>query len=407
MVDETDLLVADEEWTVERPEPENHEWDPDEDGEDDSESEAEVEPEPNVPPDAGPDAPPNTDDGPEATKDEAVPTAPVHSETPGAANDPASAGGPEPAAAEPAAGELAAAEERVEAEAAVNPTADDDFEKSWDLGEALPPDAPPEEEEPAPEPEEELASDALGEYRALREDDVESDAGSLASWAYSVEPTGADIDDEAVREGDGIAPPADEALDAQADYQAPTEEALEAAQPLLSPNEHDEHITLGDEATGADDDASEISWHAVPGPQDRFIIDPAERPELSAPAAAPRRAAEVRPQAIKRIAVPEPPKYGAAALTDERSHPYLNELPTLRAQLRSIGPLGEQLYALASRQAAAARRTQKHTPHAQRGTVGEAEWWNCLLESLGLPEVPPVGPGSRALGGAAMGAAPR
>jgi len=59
-------------------------------------------------------------------------------------------------------------------------------------------------------------------------------------------------------------------------------------------------------------------------------------------------------------------KFGAAALTDEREHPYLNELPTLRAQLRSIGPLGEQLYALASRQAASARRTQKHSKSCHR-----------------------------------------
>ena len=49
--------------------------------------------------------------------------------------------------------------------------------------------------------------------------------------------------------------------------------------------------------------------------------------------------------------------------------------------------IGEQLCALASSQAAAARRTHKHAPLAQRGVASDEAWWGCLLEALGLPSV--------------------
>ena len=142
---------------------------------------------------------------------------------------------------------------------------------------------------------------------------------------------------------------------------------------------------------------------------------------------------------ITRVRVP--PRYNQDALVDDR--PVENpELPAIRAQLKRLGPLGQQLQALAIQHAKvrnavaprgsppsavcccsrlstgtclvpsshltrlstspappsthparrqAERRTFKHTPHGRREAVSEAAWWGCLLESLGLPSLASLG----------------
>ena len=103
--------------------------------------------------------------------------------------------------------------------------------------------------------------------------------------------------------------------------------------------------------------------------------------------------------------MPVPPRYGEDALVDERPPPPREELPAVKAQLRELGPLGAHLQALALQHARDSKRTYKHTPITQRGAVSEADWWSCLLESLGLPSLATLAdklvPGAGRGGGAA------
>ena len=56
------------------------------------------------------------------------------------------------------------------------------------------------------------------------------------------------------------------------------------------------------------------------------------------------------------VAPPVPPaKYGADAVADERAKAFQQDLPALRAQLRALGPMGQQLQQLAIKHAASAR----------------------------------------------------
>ena len=273
------------------------------------------------------------------------------------------------------------------AEPAVSDDAEEDFESSWYLDDAPSPSA-----ELFPSGDERQST--LPAYRALpAEEDSESDVGSLVSCSYSVaKELGADGGSSA------LSSPRD--MDAAAEPERnESGEGDQATRSMTDPDGfcHEPLIAVSPEADrGADvdedddDHASEASFHIVPGAHDRFIVEPP--PEVAARAAAAARA-DALPNKITRHDLPPrvlpPARYGSDALTDERAHPYLNELPTLRAQLRSLGPLGEQLYALAAAQTATARRTQKHTPLGRQGASTDEEWWGCLLGALGLPAVPP------------------
>jgi len=103
------------------------------------------------------------------------------------------------------------------------------------------------------------------------------------------------------------------------------------------------------------------------------------------------KAAEKAEAAKKVTRVPLAPKYGGEALVDERSQAFAHELPALRSSLRALGPVGQELQALALKAAAQARRTHKHTPQAQRAVVSETEWWDTLLAALGLPSLAALG----------------
>ena len=77
------------------------------------------------------------------------------------------------------------------------------------------------------------------------------------------------------------------------------------------------------------------------------------------------------------------------------SHPPV-ELTSVRHLLATrsggdLGTLGEQLRALAVKQMAAAARTHKHTPLPRRSAIPDYDWWQALIESVGL-EVPPAVP---------------
>ena len=83
---------------------------------------------------------------------------------------------------------------------------------------------------------------------------------------------------------------------------------------------------------------------------------------------------------------------GAQGGTHELPKQQMRRLGAMRdglaAQLGGgVGPVAQQLRELAAAQRAAALRRRKHTPLAQRRVAPESEWWDCLLDSLGLAEV--------------------
>eukprot|EP00322_Chrysochromulina_rotalis_P028022 CAMPEP_0115867824 /NCGR_PEP_ID=MMETSP0287-20121206/20966_1 /TAXON_ID=412157 /ORGANISM="Chrysochromulina rotalis, Strain UIO044" /LENGTH=336 /DNA_ID=CAMNT_0003322439 /DNA_START=21 /DNA_END=1028 /DNA_ORIENTATION=- len=232
---------------------------------------------------------------------------------------------------------------------------DDETVRSWMLGEA----------------DEANATTADGASCAL---DSSSEA-SFASWACSdahlpsfdgAAFAGHAADESVPADDDGVDFPFADAPSSSAELDVPPIE-----QPVHAVS-HQQLPAVDEEAGDIDEDdnASEASFHIVPGAQDHFAVEPTQPV---------RRADEPPPpNRITRVGLPpriEPARYGNAALTDERKHAHLNALPSLRAQLKSLGPLGEELYALAAQQAAAARRTRKHTPQAERGVVDETEWW--------------------------------
>ena len=57
-----------------------------------------------------------------------------------------------------------------------------------------------------------------------------------------------------------------------------------------------------------------------------------------------------------------------------------------------LGALGQQLQALAIQQMSSAARTQKHLSVSERSTIPEFDWWQALLESVGL-DAPAAGHG--------------
>ena len=136
-----------------------------------------------------------------------------------------------------------------------------------------------------------------------------------------------------------------------------------------------------DDGGGSDDDASVVSFDLIAAP--RFALNEESKK---------RQEAQQRAEMASRVKrVEAPPRYGTDALVDERPMVSHNELPALKAQLRALGPMGQQLQALALKHAAAARRTHKHTPAHQRDVVTEDMWWDCLLQSLGLPSLEELG----------------
>ena len=117
--------------------------------------------------------------------------------------------------------------------------------------------------------------------------------------------------------------------------------------------------------------------------------------------------APARPGGI--VALPAPPRFTTPAPLAPDDRQRMRELGSMRtslsAQLRNgggggggggfgLGGVGgggdglvQQLRELARAQGAAAARRRKHTPLAQRRLAPEAEWWDCLLDSLGLDGV--------------------
>lgn len=114
-------------------------------------------------------------------------------------------------------------------------------------------------------------------------------------------------------------------------------------------------------------------------------------PPRAAPPAGPVRAGGI-------VALPAPPRFEAPAPLDAGTKQQRRELHHLRTSLAAqlgggkggaaLGPMAAQLRELARLQAAAAQKRRKHTPMAERGLAPESAWWDCLLDSLGLADVP-------------------
>jgi hypothetical protein len=347
-----DGVMDDAEWTLERPEPEQYDFEVRSDDDDDEQQ----------PPD---DAPAETGDANAGTEALGITEGPEAMDVPGQAEETSS----------------------------TPSLADDEFVASWTLGEALP--------EPSPPLAEALGLGATPELAAHGE--LGSEAGSFASWSMSEihegatgaagePPVDATESSEPTLPTDGPDPSAPGGTDRCAEQPAAESAdggtAVEAQAAETGVAAREVEGAVDDEAVAEDDECvSEASFHLAPGPRDRFQIEQPEPPAL-APAEPPRPP----PNRVTRIPMGpriEGARYGADALVDERerAHPHLNELPALRAQLRSFGPLGEELHALACRQAASVRRNQKHVLQSERNPISETDWWNCLLQSLGLPAV--------------------
>ena len=310
-----------------------------------------------------------------------------------------------------------------------------DWEPTSD-SEEPPPDSPgradealAEEEPPPPSPQQEAVPPTIF-YQA---EEPEADDPYEESWDFSEPPSvmppagGADGSSEDETAAGGVAPqfilePSDDAL--PPDYDA----AATAMQRVVRGRSARAHASeTGADGDGDgdddDDDGDEANFELEPPSITPSVAPPAGAPPLDEPPPAsdevvsdyelvrpPRFAAEspmgVQLKAAERAAIASkvnklpiasvapsrpPPKYGDDALVDERPKAFKHDLPSLRANLRRLGPMGQQLQQLAIRHAALAKRTHKHTPHSQRAAVPEAEWWNCLLESLGLPDLATLG----------------
>jgi len=315
-----DETVDVDEWELERPESASFEWDPTVDDDEDSEDEE--------PPAAEP---------PAAEPPAAEPSAAVEPED----SEPAAQTGEPESDAAPSVAETHEEDAFQNADVPEEEVRDDETVRSWLLGEVL-------DEPPA------AADEASGAFDSASE-------ASFASFAQVVDEPHAAVDE----------PP----LAAEPPAAAPAADEPQVDEPPLEPDPAPGLQAVFEEE---DDAMSEASFYAVAGEGDRFAIEPTQ----------PAIRVDEPPNRVRRVELP--PRLDATAggggggFASERAHAHLNDLPSLRAQLRSLGPLGEQLYALAAQQAAASRRTLKHTPQAERNAVGENEWWRCLLESLGV-----------------------
>ena len=251
-----------------------------------------------------------------------------------------------------------------------------DWEPPSDSEEGEPP-APEEESvppSPKAEPEEgEAAEDGGDEEEAEEEEEMEE------SWEYQP-PSAPPSRMPPASSVDGSESESDVAGVPQPDFilEPPDEAAPPAAAPPMEQVEEEEEGDVDfqleeDEPRDDDDDESVKSFDLIRAP--KFAAPAGHKPGAG----------------LKVTKLPTPARYGADALADEREHAFQNDLPALRAQLRALGPVGAQLQTLAIRHASLAKRMHKHTPHADRQTVSEHDWWNCLLESLGLPSLLALG----------------
>ena len=151
--------------------------------------------------------------------------------------------------------------------------------------------------------------------------------------------------------------------------------------------------------------AAEPSAEPVAAQATAPVAAPAAAP-VAAPAAAPGvqgatpsgllpwRQIETAPRAQPAAEVlsvsPSPPKVDAPAAPPPTSEALALEqrrqIERISSQLAAagLGPLGEYVRRVAAEQGRIARLRHKHTRAAERPAAPEAEWWACLLGSLGL-----------------------
>ena len=222
---------------------------------------------------------------------------------------------------------------------------DDETVRSWHLGKA------PTAEAPTVLVAAEGAMDSASEM-------------SSASFACSDAHTGgAVVCDEAFSESSlpMMAAEVDEAA-AEDDMFSEASFYAVAAGPTAEPTA--EALEAHEEEDGA---LSEASFYVLPGQANPFEAEPKPTGD----------------NRVKRVVLP--PRLAPSKLPRSGARPNeLANLSSLRASLRNLGPIGEELCALAEELAAVSRRTLKHTPLAERHVVGEFEWWQALLEGLGV-----------------------
>jgi len=237
--------------------------------------------------------------------------------------------------------------------------------------------------------EEETAPDADGIAPSSAHGDREFEEGTLASWSYSTA-----LGDEAAATGT-------------------VDEGWEMDDASLSGflSDYDAASEAGSLASFAFSESSRPDFPSAFPPSTRRRVAPHVPPQPSVlpdvnarrlarkEAAAKAAAAKAAAEAARRgeIVPATPAPYTGTAAPPRPFDPKRErQLATLRAQLRGpseggdLGTLGEQLRALAVKQMATAARTHKHTPLPRRSAIPEYDWWQALLESVGLEVPPPV-----------------
>jgi hypothetical protein len=223
---------------------------------------------------------------------------------------------------------------------------DDETVRSWHLGKA------PTAEAPTVLVAAEGAMDSASEM-------------SSASFACSDAHTGgAVVFDEAFSESSLPMMAAEVAEEAAAEDDTFSEASFYAvaAGPTAEPTA--EALEAHEEEDGA---LSDASFYVLPGQADPFEAEPTPVPTGD--------------HRVKRVVLP--PRLAPSKLPSSGARPNeLANLSNLRASLRNLGPIGEELCALAEELAVVSKRTLKHTPLAERHVVSEFEWWQTLLEGL-------------------------
>ena len=85
--------------------------------------------------------------------------------------------------------------------------------------------------------------------------------------------------------------------------------------------------------------------------------------------------------------MPPPPRFEAPRPNDAVHAEQVHELTRARAALAGgLGPMGDQIAALARERQREFATRRKHVSKARQAELSEAAWWSALAESLGKIE---------------------
>jgi len=106
----------------------------------------------------------------------------------------------------------------------------------------------------------------------------------------------------------------------------------------------------------------------------------------SLPPPPPRASPPLRnsPSGTRVVAMPPPPRFEAPRPNDAVHAEQVHELTRARAALAGgLGPMGDQIAALARERQREFATRRKHVSKARQAELSEAAWWSALAESLG------------------------